>query len=271
MVKISIHDTIIIITNLIRFKGCTMEIFLFVFIIIAAVFLSSPSVKGRVGEGEVKYHLRKLDRDKFIILHDTLLPCGDRETTQIDHIVISVAGVFVVETKNYRGWIFGNERSRQWTQTIYRQKQRFQNPLHQNYGHIKAIEHIIGEQIDVPYFNIVAFGSRAEIKAMEVHSSNTFVVPARQLPLLIQSHDQVFLSPAQMKGIEYRLQSRKVTYKGAGRDHRVKVKQIQKDKMERIKKGTCPKCGGSLVDRTSKKGGRSFKGCSNFPKCRFIG
>ena len=60
-------------------------------------------------------------------------------TTQIDHILVSRYGVFVIETKHYKGWIFGDEKSKQWTQVIYQIKHRFQNPLHQNYKHLKAV------------------------------------------------------------------------------------------------------------------------------------
>jgi hypothetical protein len=246
-----------------------MGTILFIALIVGVVLLSRPAVKGRIGEGEVKYYLRQLDPGKFKIFHDTLLPSSDGGTTQIDHIVISRAGIFVIETKNYKGWIFGSERSRQWTQTIYQRKQKFYNPLHQNYGHIKAIEHIIGEQIDVPYYNVAVFGSRAVIKGVEVDSPNTYVVSAKQLPLLIQNHNQMLISDFHMKGIELRLQSKEISYKGASKDHRIKVRKTQEYKKQQIQKGICPKCGGSLVVRSPKKGGRTFKGCSNFPKCRF--
>jgi hypothetical protein len=247
-----------------------MGTILFIALIVGVVLLSRPAVKGRIGEGEVKYYLRQLDPGKFKIFHDTLLPSSDGGTTQIDHIVISRAGIFVIETKNYKGWIFGSERSRQWTQTIYQRKQKFYNPLHQNYGHIKAIEHIIGEQIDVPYYNVVVFGSRAVIKRVEVDSPNTYVVSAKQLPLLIQNHNQMLISDFYMKGIELRLKSKEISDNGASKEHRMKVRKNQEHKKQQIQNGICPKCGGSLVVRSPKKGGRPFKGCSNFPKCRFI-
>jgi restriction system protein len=53
--------------------------------------------------------------------------------------LVSPFGVFVIETKNYKGWILGDEKQRQWTQQIYRKKNRFQNPLHQNQLHVRAL------------------------------------------------------------------------------------------------------------------------------------
>ncbi|XXM71474.1 NERD domain-containing protein [Lysinibacillus sphaericus] len=247
-----------------------MGTIIFIVLLIGAVLLSSPAVKGRIGEGEVKRCLRKLNTEEYKIFHDTLLRSTNGGTTQIDHIVVSRAGIFVIETKNYKGWIFGNERSRQWTQTIYQRKQKFNNPLHQNYGHIKAIEHILGEQINIPYYNVVVFGSRAVIKEVEVNSPNAFVVSVKQLLLLIENHKEVIISDFHMKGIELRLQSRKITYSGANKEHKIRIREKLEQKKQQTNEGICPKCGGSLVTRKSKKSGRPFKGCSNFPRCRFI-
>jgi len=64
--------------------------------------------------------LNKLDRKQYAVFHDLYLPRPDgKGTAQIDHVVVSPFGIFVIETKNMAGWIFGDERSRQWTQSIY--------------------------------------------------------------------------------------------------------------------------------------------------------
>tara|TARA_R110002096_G_scaffold225239_1_gene414490 strand:- start:679 stop:1356 length:678 start_codon:yes stop_codon:yes gene_type:complete len=113
-----------------------------VFIIgLVRVFLSSPKVKGAIGEKVISHGiLRKLDPIFYTVYDDVYLPRPDgRGTTQIDHVVVSPFGVFVIETKNMKGWIFGDEKSKQWTQTLYRKKFRFQNPLHQNQLHVNAL------------------------------------------------------------------------------------------------------------------------------------
>lgn len=84
-------------------------------------------------------------------------------TTQIDHVLVADTGIFVIETKHYSGWIFGDPQERQWTQAIYRKKSRFQNPLHQNYGHIKALQSLF----DLPaehFHSVVVFTGDAEFK-----------------------------------------------------------------------------------------------------------
>nr|WP_319923560.1 nuclease-related domain-containing protein [Acinetobacter wanghuae] len=84
----------------------------------------------------------------------------------MDHIVMSPYGLFVIETKNYKGWIFGSERQKQWTQTIYRQKHKFQNPIHQNYKHIKTLESLFADLVPPNVFiSIVVFVGSAEFKS----------------------------------------------------------------------------------------------------------
>jgi hypothetical protein len=76
------------------------------------------------------------------LLNNITLPTADG-TTQIDHILVSRYGIFVIETKNYSGWIFGDANSSHWTQVLYRSKFKFQNPLKQNYKHIKAVQALL--------------------------------------------------------------------------------------------------------------------------------
>ena len=76
---------------------------------------NSPSRRGATGEKFVAWRLRFGLPDEYLILNDVYLPLPDGTTTQIDHIVVSQYGVFVVETKCYKGWIFGNAESKVWT------------------------------------------------------------------------------------------------------------------------------------------------------------
>jgi len=113
-------------------------------ILIGLRILRAPAVKGWIGEWHVNRGLRKLDGGQYQLFHDLYLPRPDgKGTTQVDHVVVSPFGVFVVETKNYRGWIFGTETQRQWTQQIFRRKEKFQNPLHQNKLHVRALMELL--------------------------------------------------------------------------------------------------------------------------------
>ncbi len=101
-------------------------------------------MKGYLGQLLVRLFAHwRLDKQTYRRLHNVTLSTPDG-TTQIDHVFLSRYGIFVVETKNMNGWIFGSERNAQWTQKLYKRTFRFQNPLRQNYKHLKALEAILG-------------------------------------------------------------------------------------------------------------------------------
>ena len=96
-------------------------------------------LKGWIGEVQgTLAHRLLLDTRVYQALNDVTLATPDG-TTQIDHILVSRYGIFVIEAKNLDGWIFGSEKDAQWTQNLYGKKYRFQNPLRQNYRHTRAL------------------------------------------------------------------------------------------------------------------------------------
>ena len=123
-----------------------------------------PRLRGAFGETLLATVLRrKLDASLYHVLNDIYLPLDDGSTTQIDHVVVSPVGVFVIETKTYKGWIFGNPRDAQWTQVLHRRKSRFQNPLRQNYLHVQRLVRLMGLRTDVVH-SVVAFSGEATFK-----------------------------------------------------------------------------------------------------------
>jgi hypothetical protein len=128
---------------------------LFVIFIIFINFLKSKHFKGWSGEKATSVSLNlNLDLEVYRIFNDFIIP-DTGGSTQIDHVVLSRYGIFVIEVKNYSGWIFGNEKNPQWTQIIHRTKNRFQNPLRQNYRHIKALSNFL--KLEEIYFYSVVF------------------------------------------------------------------------------------------------------------------
>lgn len=94
-------------------------LYIILILAIVAFILNLPSVKGYFGELTIRILLKLLDKDKYKVINNVIIPSVDGKTAQIDHIVVSVYGIFVIETKNYNGWIFGSENSQNWTQIIY--------------------------------------------------------------------------------------------------------------------------------------------------------
>jgi hypothetical protein len=98
----------------------------------------------------------------YLLLNNVTLPT-DEGTTQIDHVLVADTGIFVIEAKHYSGWIFGEPSASQWTQTIYHHKSRFQNPLRQNYGHVKTLQALFSLPED-HFHSVVVFTGAAEFK-----------------------------------------------------------------------------------------------------------
>ena len=139
-------------------------IFLLVVILVLPSVLKyyTPRIKGWLGEWMVRRILAKLP-DEYKQWHDVYLLDSDGQTTQIDHIVASRYGIFVIETKNYKGWIFGSEKQKNWTQSIYKKKSKFQNPLHQNYRHIRVLAESTGLE-KTNFHNVIYFTGEATLK-----------------------------------------------------------------------------------------------------------
>jgi restriction system protein len=90
-----------------------------------------PFMKGVLREFQVNLIARLfLDKQVYTLFKNVTLPTEDG-TTQIDHVIVSRYGLFVIETKNMKGWIFGSAQQKIWTQKIYRHTSKFQNPLYQ--------------------------------------------------------------------------------------------------------------------------------------------
>ncbi len=233
---------------------------------ILAAILKSAWFKGIVGEFIVNVSAKLfLDKDKYHLIKNVTLPTEDG-STQIDHVFVSKFGVFVVETKNIKGWIFGSPNQKNWTQQIYKHKNKFQNPLHQNYKHTKVLGDLLGLN-DSQIFSVVVFVGDSTFKT-EMPENVTY---GKGYIGFIKSKTQPIISEEEVEGIKNKIESGRLTpsFK-INREHVKHVKTIVANKKERKK---CPKCGSSMVMREVKKGqniGNKFWGCSKFPKCRSV-
>lgn len=236
--------------------------------VILALTVFWAKFKGDIGELAVTYKLRDLDKEKYRIIHDIKLKNmgGSTSTTQIDHIVISTYGIFVIETKAYKGKIYGKEKSRTWTQYLSNQKNNFMNPIFQNYAHIRAIESILEDSYpEMTYHSIIAFSGEANLDAIEVTKAKVCKIRYVSEAIKDLSTEEVIGKEDIGKIIEILEKNKSHQTDFA---HTREIKKIKKENEEKIKANICPKCGGELVEREGKYG--KFIGCSNFPKCRFV-
>ncbi len=233
-------------------------------LVVIAFILSLPSVKGYFGELSIRIWLSFLDKSKYKVINDVMIPSGNGKTAQIDHIVVSIYGIFVIETKNYKGWIFGNENSQNWTQVIYRTKNQFYNPILQNKGHVKALKRLLVDYPDTKYIPIVVFTSKANFKKLNV---NSHVVYSLGLNRIIKKYNKEIITSNDIESISNIILSSNIDDTSARKEHVARIHE-NKGKSKKAAGSECPWCRGQLVERKGKYG--KFIGCGNYPKCRFI-
>lgn len=139
---------------------------------------------GKYGEYLSYHYLRDYTNLGGKFLFNTYLPMENNKTTEIDLILLYPFGIFVIESKNYSGWIFGNEKDKYWTQVLSTgkgksEKKHFYNPIAQNKGHIRQLRKYIPEKI--PIYSMIVFSERCELKNITISSTDTKVIKRDQL------------------------------------------------------------------------------------------
>lgn len=255
---------------------------------------------GRFGEYLTYKYLRRHEKEGAKFLFNLYIPKGDDGTTEIDVLMIAPQGLFVFESKNYSGWIFGSEHQLKWYQTLPQgrgqsRKEAFYNPVMQNRTHIKHLKALLGDAL--PMHSIVTFSDRCTLKKVQITSPDVHVINRSQVVALaasICSSSAALLSEAQVQELYDKL------YPFTQVDASVRAKHIEDIEQSvnpepapfvppaaepapaeaaapvpprsEVQPMRCPRCGGELILRTARKGtntGNRFYGCGNFPKCRY--
>lgn len=247
--------------------------------------------KGSLGEYLIYKELRGYEKLGARFLFNVYIPSSEEKTSEIDVLMIVPKGIFVFESKNYSGWIFGSAENREWTQTLPNgkrcSKERFYNPVLQNRTHISNLKKLTGE---LPVWSVIVFSERCTLKSVNVSRSMAEVVKRSEANSAVRRIlDETEERPVDVESICALL----APYANASEE--VKAKHIAE--VEAAKSGsareafgeapahaetaapkeepeaeTCPLCGGRLVKRTAKRGanaGSEFMGCSNYPACRY--
>ena len=242
------------------------QVWYFVPLFILLPILRTPWFKGKAGEAMVNVAAKlSLDKARYHLIKNVTLPTEDG-TTQIDHIIVSQYGVFVVETKNMKGWIFGNAKQRYWTQKIFKHSQKFQNPLHQNYKHVKTLQSLLGLS-DEQVFSVVVFVGDSTFKTPMPEN----VTHGGGYVRFIKAQTEQRLSDAEVHKVIQAIESGRLA--ATFGNHRKHVAHVKEIVARRESVPRCPKCQGEMVKRTVKRGeniGKEFFGCKAFPKCRGI-
>ena len=237
-------------------------VFLFILLILYKVYWSK--VIGAWEEKKVAAVLSFLGK-KYHVFNDVLVADKEGRTAQIDHVIISRYGVFIIETKNYKGSVYGTEYADRWTQAIRGSKYEIPNPIKQNRGHMAALWRILPKFADEQYVPIVVFSSRTTLNVTLYH--DLAVVTPSQLLATIKRRGRRMLSCDEVDTLCAILEKKCINDKAVLRKHVAGIRKRQKEYDRSVRKGYCPRCGGKLVLREGKHG--SFYGCSNYPDCKF--
>ena len=220
-----------------------------------------PKFRGFMGEFWVKLELKKLPKDKYVVLKDIMIK-DEKGTHQIDHLVISEFGIFVIEMKNYYGLIKGKEYDNKWCQYLGKNKSYFINPIHQNFGHIKSLSNLL-KLDDKCFVSIICFSNQAKVDV----KSNGIVTQVDYLKSEILKYKELLVEN-DIKELANIIISNNIDDKALRKQHvkdiHTKINNDRKLENNMI----CPKCGNELVERNGKYG--KFIGCSNYPKCKYI-
>ena len=238
------------------------------FVIIAVLFLLILCYKiwarslliGKWGEMRVKVILGFLPKE-YVVFNDVTITSRGH-SSQIDHIVVSVYGIFVIETKSHKGWIYGGENAQYWTQNIWGHKYQLYNPLLQNESHIRALQRVI-HLANAPYIPIVVFTNASRVSVQTDYT----IISHWSLYHTIRQHKEHAIDESSIDTICENIKAALANEEDVDKNHRRYVESQTMRNRESISKGRCPRCGGKIVLRHGSYG--SFYGCSNYPKCKF--
>jgi ssDNA-binding Zn-finger/Zn-ribbon topoisomerase 1 len=220
---------------------------------------------GSTGERYTYNILRDLFPNRHIF-RNVYITKADGRLTEIDLLAINTKGIFVFESKNYSGWIFGNSKDRYWTVTLPNGlKNRFYSPIRQNASHIEALKETFCEKHpDITYHSLIVFSKRCELKKVDYKESGAFVFERQELRFYIKQIMKVtslgVLSEKEVEDIALWLKSCERPDEMVKQQH---LRQLEEAAH------TCPWCGSELVERHNRKTGSVFMGCSTFPQCRY--
>ncbi len=216
--------------------------------------------RGWIGEKKTTFYLwLSLPKKSYYTFHNIILP-SKNGTTQIDHLIISVFGIFIVETKNKKGWIFGTEQQPNWTQSIYGKKYSFQNPLRQTFRQKKVLSEFLNLD-ESNIYTVIYFVGNCQFKTALPDN-----VIRSGIGRFIKRFSNQILSTEDVSRVIKAVDKHLSESSLSNRDH---IASLRK---RHASNTICPRCGSNLIERSVNWGsnaGTKFLGCENYPKCQF--
>ncbi len=219
--------------------------------------------KGQYGEYLTDYALNSSNVPGYLkTVRNIYIPYRG-STTEIDVMMVHEKGIFVFESKNYGGWIFGSADALKWTQSLPNgEKHQFYNPIKQNASHITALSDFLNLPRSA-FVSYIVFSERCELKNIPYNTADCIILRRhhllRSLRQMLEGRETCF-THAEVDKMAGRLEAAAAVTAEEKQKHIATVK-------EKTAGSTCPFCGSQLVVRKGRYG--DFWGCSTYPKCRF--
>ena len=163
---------------------------------------------GLLGEYDVYRHLKPYESEGYRLLFNVYLPKKDGKTTELDVLMIGEEAVYVFESKNYSGWIFGNDTQRTWTQVLPKgrgrsQKEKFYNPVWQNKTHCETLKAFLPQGATIN--SVVLFSNRCTFKDVTITSKDVAVVHRNDVHHVIEQMSKTATLPLNVEEIYEKL------------------------------------------------------------------
>lgn len=148
--------------------------------------LSNWNDNGAYGEYITGYAIDNVN-DYHKLIKNVYIPYKGK-TSEVDIVLVTTKGIYVIENKNYSGWVFGNEHYKNWYQTFPNgEKYTFYNPIWQNRTHIRALSQFLNFEMSVFHSYIVFTGENFKGKIQ--HDSEDFTVATHENILRLLNND----------------------------------------------------------------------------------
>ena len=223
--------------------------------------LTREEKKGQRGENLIADILYDTVTGEFALFQNVYVP-NEGKTSEIDLVMVHETGVFVFESKNYGGWIYGSVEDLNWTQMFPDRKSLFYNPVRQNQNHIKALSQYL-QMPERCFYSYIVFSDRCLLRKVPDNTSSMIITQSVELDEHLKRMISALPSLYSAEEVR-RIADRLIPLTNVGEE--VKAKHIQ-DIRDALESDVCPFCGSELVMRRGKYG--AFWGCSSYPKCKF--
>ncbi|MCM3709204.1 nuclease-related domain-containing protein [Sporosarcina luteola] len=225
---------------------------------------------GELGEYKINIQLDQLPKD-CRYLSDLLVknPKAKSGYSQIDHVVLTPYGIFVIETKNYQGTIYGGKERKTWS---VNGKFKMMNPFIQNYGHIKALTSFIDEKYHDLFISMVSFTKRCTFKVdvdyRKIASKELIVYDVelsefihRKVSVLKIHHKEPRLTESDILTISNAFSNANITDPKVREDHN-RLLNTHVSEKKTVTSSTCSVCNKPVSDKVEAYclGNNTFKG-----------